>query len=187
MGELGGVENTRALGANGEISILLVGGVWLAIGGVMVSARVVLRVVEIGLFCWMGKDSFDEMLITFVLANFLGGFLVEEDALEAILKVIKKEVVAGFSQQWDQVCNCPPDHFLLDFEWERVIRMIMKEFMGETFPIRHYPKSSSLDERDHDMIHKVVKIRDSIRMSGVNMPIEAREEHFIGNHHYVAL
>ncbi|GJS12730.1 hypothetical protein Tco_0407202 [Tanacetum coccineum] len=42
--------------------------------------------------------SFDEMLITFVLANFLGGFLVEEDALEAILKVIKKGVVADFSQ-----------------------------------------------------------------------------------------
>ncbi|GJX38210.1 hypothetical protein Tco_0251513 [Tanacetum coccineum] len=47
MGELGGVKNTRALGAN---------------------------------------------------SIFLGGFLVEEDALEAILKAIKKGVVAGFAQ-----------------------------------------------------------------------------------------
>ncbi|GKC41006.1 hypothetical protein Tco_1053390, partial [Tanacetum coccineum] len=70
MGELGGVENTRALGAN------------------------------------VGEDSFEEMSMTLVLANFLGGFLVDDEALEAIFLIrIKKEVVAGFSQVSLMCCD----------------------------------------------------------------------------------
>ncbi|GJR50604.1 hypothetical protein Tco_1401125 [Tanacetum coccineum] len=79
--------------------------------------------------------------------NFLGGFLVDDEALEATFFIrIKKEAVAGFSQtllrEWvevglckrlDQGCSCPPDQFLLDFEWERVTKMIPKEFEGEAF------------------------------------------------------
>ncbi|GJW39801.1 hypothetical protein Tco_0065646 [Tanacetum coccineum] len=48
-GSLGGVENTSARGANGEASGLI-WGVWLMIGGVIDSAGVVLRVVEMRLF-----------------------------------------------------------------------------------------------------------------------------------------
>nr|GEU74099.1 hypothetical protein [Tanacetum cinerariifolium] len=53
--------------------------------------------------------------------------------------------------------------------------------------IKHSPKSSSLGERDHDVIHKVVKIRDGIRMSGADMLKEAYGEHSIRKNHHVAL
>nr|GEZ54661.1 hypothetical protein [Tanacetum cinerariifolium] len=43
-----------------------------------------------------GEDSFDEMSITSVLGIFLGGFLVEEFALEVNEIVIKKKVGDGF-------------------------------------------------------------------------------------------
>ncbi|GJZ02112.1 hypothetical protein Tco_0520073, partial [Tanacetum coccineum] len=46
-----------------------------------------------------GEDSIEEMSMTFVLANFLRGFLVDDEALEAIFLIrMKKEVVDGFSQ-----------------------------------------------------------------------------------------
>ncbi|GKD24748.1 hypothetical protein Tco_1230962, partial [Tanacetum coccineum] len=48
------------------------------------SARVVLRVVRMELFSRIGEDSFEEMSMTLVLANFLGGFLVVDEALEFI-------------------------------------------------------------------------------------------------------
>nr|GEV85245.1 hypothetical protein [Tanacetum cinerariifolium] len=119
---------------------------------------------------------------------FLGGFLVEEDALEAILKVIKNKVLAGFSRvlmcydgdsklktkQLDQGCNCPPDHFLLDFEWERVTKMNPKGLRARNFSINHYPTHLPFGEKDHDMVHKMMDIRDSIGMGGVDMSIETR-------------
>ncbi|GJW53837.1 hypothetical protein Tco_0097922 [Tanacetum coccineum] len=75
MGELGRVENTRALGANGETLIV-------------------------------GEDSIEEMSMTFVLANFLRGFLVDDEALEAIFLIrMKKEVVDGFSQIYETKAN----------------------------------------------------------------------------------
>ncbi|GKE34840.1 hypothetical protein Tco_1454162 [Tanacetum coccineum] len=40
----------------------------------------------------IGEDSFDDILMTFVLASFLGGFLVDEEALEAILDGELKEI-----------------------------------------------------------------------------------------------
>nr|GFA08024.1 hypothetical protein [Tanacetum cinerariifolium] len=46
--------------------------------------RVVLRVVGMKLFPWSGDDSLDDMSLMLVLATFLSGFLVEEEALEAI-------------------------------------------------------------------------------------------------------
>nr|GEW94632.1 MAK10-like protein [Tanacetum cinerariifolium] len=58
---------------------------------------------------------------------------------------------------------------------------------GEAFFIGFDSKSSSLGERDHDVIHKVVKVRDSIRMSGTNMLIEAGEKNSIGKCHNIAL
>ncbi|GJZ86780.1 hypothetical protein Tco_0658390 [Tanacetum coccineum] len=57
MGELGGVENTSALGVNGDAS--------------------------------MGEDSFEDMSMTLVLAIFLKGFLVDDEALEVILEKIR--------------------------------------------------------------------------------------------------
>ncbi|GJW95822.1 hypothetical protein Tco_0175494 [Tanacetum coccineum] len=57
MGELGGVENTSALGVNGDAS--------------------------------MGEDSFEDMSMTLVLAIFLRGFLVDDEALEVILEKIR--------------------------------------------------------------------------------------------------
>nr|GFC89254.1 hypothetical protein [Tanacetum cinerariifolium] len=47
--------------------------------------------------------------------------------------------------------------------------------------------SLSLSKRDHDVVYKVVKIRDGIRMSGADMLKEACEEHSIGKNHYIAL
>ncbi|GJT98578.1 hypothetical protein Tco_1094096 [Tanacetum coccineum] len=90
----GGVEKTRALGASGDTSISWVGIAWLVIGEGMVRARVVSRVVFMGLF-WMGEDSFDEMSMTLVLGIFLGGYLEEELALKAIKRMIKKRIRAG--------------------------------------------------------------------------------------------
>ncbi|GKA97893.1 hypothetical protein Tco_0825787 [Tanacetum coccineum] len=40
---------------------------------------------------WIGDNSFEEISMMFVLAIFLGGFLVEEDALEAIFEGEQKE------------------------------------------------------------------------------------------------
>ncbi|GJS97688.1 hypothetical protein Tco_0804656 [Tanacetum coccineum] len=54
----------------------------------------------------VGEDSFEEMSMTFVVANFLGGFLVDDESLEAIfLRRIKKEVVNGFSQVSFMCCD----------------------------------------------------------------------------------
>ncbi|GJR35198.1 hypothetical protein Tco_1210882 [Tanacetum coccineum] len=47
-------------------------------------ARVVVIVVGMWLFSWSVNDSLDEMSMMLVRATFLGGFLVEEEALEAI-------------------------------------------------------------------------------------------------------
>ncbi|GJR04466.1 hypothetical protein Tco_0527450 [Tanacetum coccineum] len=66
--------------------VSLVGGVWLSIGGVMVSAGVV----GMELF-WIGDESFDEISITLILGIFVGGFLVEEYVLDTILRVIREE------------------------------------------------------------------------------------------------
>nr|GEU32356.1 hypothetical protein [Tanacetum cinerariifolium] len=85
-------------------------------------------------------------------------------------------------RQLDQWCNCPPNHFLLDLEWERVTKMIRKEFDGVAFILQSLSYASCL--RDHDVVHKV---RDSKWIGGVNIPIEASEEHSIGKHHHVAL
>ncbi|GJY33274.1 hypothetical protein Tco_0417743 [Tanacetum coccineum] len=105
-----------------------------------------------------------EMSITLFLAIFLGGFLVDDEALVAIFEEIKedfereraaavKKVTKEFEHpfgllefwrfssgnKWklvhvdnqNQGCNCPlDDHFLFGFEWERVTRMIPKEFKG---------------------------------------------------------
>ncbi|GKE29550.1 hypothetical protein Tco_1444934 [Tanacetum coccineum] len=38
------------------------------------------------LFSQSGEDSFDDISMTLVLASFLGGFLVDEEALEAIFE-----------------------------------------------------------------------------------------------------
>ncbi|GJV49061.1 hypothetical protein Tco_1439273 [Tanacetum coccineum] len=130
-------------------------------------------------------DSFDEMSITFVLANFLRGFLVEEDALKASLKVINE---GSYGWEWDRVCNCPPSQFLvLDKEWERVIWMILKEFVGEAFFFGFDSKSLSLSEGDYDVIGKMVKIRDGIRMRGADMLIQTSKENSIGKCHNIVL
>ncbi|GJU71121.1 ribonuclease H-like domain-containing protein [Tanacetum coccineum] len=122
-------------------------GVWLMFGGAIDNARVVLRVVGMRLFSWSGEDSFEEMSMTLLLVIFLGGFFMDEEALEAILKEIKGglEVV------------------------------LLRSFGGVRTVIR-----------DLDVVHKVVNIRDSKRMGGMNMPIEACEEHSTRKHHEVA-
>ncbi|GJW79250.1 hypothetical protein Tco_0140932 [Tanacetum coccineum] len=63
-----------------------VGSVWLAFGGVSDNARVVVIVAAMRLFSQSGEDSFDDISMTLVLASFLGGFLVDEEALEAIFE-----------------------------------------------------------------------------------------------------
>ncbi|GJW19419.1 hypothetical protein Tco_0026855 [Tanacetum coccineum] len=73
-GELGGVEKTRALGARGDIITSWVKMVWLIVGGGII-----------------GDDSFDEILMKSVLAIFIGGFWVEELALDAMRVMIKEE------------------------------------------------------------------------------------------------
>ncbi|GJT41227.1 gag-pol polyprotein [Tanacetum coccineum] len=39
-------------------------------------------------------------------------------------------IILGDVRQLDQGCNSPPDQFLIDLEWERVTKMIPKEFEG---------------------------------------------------------
>nr|GEX47786.1 hypothetical protein [Tanacetum cinerariifolium] len=60
-------------------------------------------------------------------------------------------------------------------------------FEGEVFSINHEPMCSSLDERNHDMVHKVVCIGCKERLNGENMPIKASEEHSIWKHQQVTL
>ncbi|GKB89577.1 hypothetical protein Tco_0961849, partial [Tanacetum coccineum] len=127
--------------------------------------------------------------------HFLWRILVEELSLEAIEREIKKEVRVGYSQvlmsqdgdnklklrsnkkkqeiyllewvevdqcrRWYQECSCSPDHLLLlDGEWER---------------------------GNHDMIHKIVKVCDSIRVRGANMLKESSEKHSIKKCHNITL
>ncbi|GJZ70602.1 hypothetical protein Tco_0634453 [Tanacetum coccineum] len=54
------------------------------VGGERDNARVGVRVVGMGLFPWIRDASFDDMSMMVVFSSFLGGFLVEEDALETI-------------------------------------------------------------------------------------------------------
>nr|GEX94070.1 hypothetical protein [Tanacetum cinerariifolium] len=46
--------------------------------------------------------------------------------------------------------------------------------------------SSSLGERNHEMIYEEVYVGDSNRLGGEDKPIEASEEHSIGKYHQVA-
>ncbi|GKC09954.1 hypothetical protein Tco_1001564, partial [Tanacetum coccineum] len=93
-GELGGVEKVKALGDNGIMSGSRVRVVWMEVGGQVVSARVVSRVVlgfvfvgwEVFERCfWMGELSLEDMSMKSVLGIFFGGFWVEELALDAIM------------------------------------------------------------------------------------------------------
>ncbi|GKD30276.1 hypothetical protein Tco_1241054 [Tanacetum coccineum] len=98
--ELSRVEKVKALGANGLMSGSRVRVVWIEVGGGVVSARVVLRVV-LGLvinavlvmlrgweafvrWFWMGELSLEEISMKSVRGIFFGGFWVKELALEAI-------------------------------------------------------------------------------------------------------
>ncbi|GKA12254.1 hypothetical protein Tco_0691800 [Tanacetum coccineum] len=76
------VEDHPKRSSKGAVQVLIV-------GEEIVRARVVFRVVFMGWF-WMGEDSFDERSMKSVLSIFLGGFWVEELALEAI-KMMTKE------------------------------------------------------------------------------------------------
>ncbi|GKE23388.1 hypothetical protein Tco_1434900 [Tanacetum coccineum] len=58
--------------------------VQVRVSGVSDKARVVVIVVGMWLFSWSVNDFMDEMSMMLVRATFLGGFLVEEEALEAI-------------------------------------------------------------------------------------------------------
>ncbi|GJY70286.1 hypothetical protein Tco_0473989 [Tanacetum coccineum] len=98
--ELGRVEKVKALGANGVMSGSRVRVVWIEVGGGVVSARVVSRVV-LGLvmkvvlvmlrgweafvrWFWMGELSLEDISIKLVCGIFFEGFWVEELALKAI-------------------------------------------------------------------------------------------------------
>ncbi|GJV37259.1 hypothetical protein Tco_1409736 [Tanacetum coccineum] len=70
----GGVDKTRALGARGDTLVPLDWIVWLIVGGGIVRARVVSRVVFRGCevlmeWVWMGEDSFDERSMKSVLGE----------------------------------------------------------------------------------------------------------------------
>ncbi|GJT48217.1 zinc finger BED domain-containing protein RICESLEEPER 2-like protein [Tanacetum coccineum] len=94
------VEKVKALGANGDMSGSRVGVVWIEVGGGIVRARVVSRVV-LGLLMkvmllvlrgwevfvrwfWIGELSLEKMSMKSVRGIFFGGFWVEELALEAM-------------------------------------------------------------------------------------------------------
>ncbi|GJS40102.1 hypothetical protein Tco_0565145 [Tanacetum coccineum] len=55
--------------------------------GFRIGTKSTISPIEVG--SWIGDNAFEEISIMFVLAIFLGGFLVEEDALEAIFEEIK--------------------------------------------------------------------------------------------------
>ncbi|GKC64346.1 hypothetical protein Tco_1096944, partial [Tanacetum coccineum] len=73
----------------------------MGLKGGMVVVEVVVKWNDGGIGKGEVVDSFDEMSITFVLANFLRGFLVEEDALKAILKVINEGSYGWFFSSFD--------------------------------------------------------------------------------------
>ncbi|GJS79880.1 hypothetical protein Tco_0729761 [Tanacetum coccineum] len=100
----------------GKSSGLFKNGIWLAFGGVRDKARVVVRVVGMRLFSWSGDDSLDDMSMMLVLATFLGGFLVEEEALEAIFGDEQRSFCLYFKGEtvlsgWvdPSICPCPVD------------------------------------------------------------------------------
>ncbi|GJX85308.1 hypothetical protein Tco_0336082 [Tanacetum coccineum] len=73
----------------------------LIIGGGIVRARVVSRLMFMGMF-WIGEDSFDERSMKSVLGIFLGGFWVKELALD-VMEMMLKEMFLGlinFSFGW---------------------------------------------------------------------------------------
>ncbi|GKC14575.1 hypothetical protein Tco_1011357 [Tanacetum coccineum] len=134
------VEIVKALGANGNMSGSRVGVVWMKVGGGIVRARVVSRVVlglvmkvvlmvlrGWGLFVrrfWMGELSLEEMLMKSVRGIFFGGFWVEELALEAIETLLLRWVEVGSCKEWVQECSCSRDHSPpLGEELEKAIRM----------------------------------------------------------------
>ncbi|GKA86291.1 hypothetical protein Tco_0808002 [Tanacetum coccineum] len=78
------------------------------------------------LFSWSGDDSLDEMSMNLVQAIFLSGFLVEKEALEAIL--------GGKLMSWSYTSSgigsesCQPGRFLLDLEVEIELKRRMRMF-----------------------------------------------------------
>ncbi|GKC44110.1 hypothetical protein Tco_1061832 [Tanacetum coccineum] len=104
---LGDVEKVKALGANGVMSGSRVRVVWMEVGGGIIRARVVSRVV-LGLvmkvmlvvlrgwevfvrWFWMGELLLEEMSMKSVHGIFFGGFWVKELALEAMKYDIQDE------------------------------------------------------------------------------------------------
>ncbi|GJR61818.1 hypothetical protein Tco_1503980 [Tanacetum coccineum] len=82
--EVGGVVKISSRGVRGVGSVGCEASSWSAIGEVMDKVSVVVSGVAMWLF--EGDVSFEEMSMMLVRATFLGGFLVEDEALEVILK-----------------------------------------------------------------------------------------------------
>nr|GEX64547.1 hypothetical protein [Tanacetum cinerariifolium] len=162
--------------------------IWLPIGGERDNARVVARVVGMRFFSWSGKDSLDDMSMMLVLAIFLGGFLVEEEALEAFFggEQMRTGIHGTFCRK-DQGCTCQPDQFVLELEleMEMMMMMILRMFEGEVFFRQPRTYVPTIRERNHDMVHNVLSIGYGAQLNGENMPIKASEEYSIGKHHQV--
>ncbi|GKB10521.1 hypothetical protein Tco_0844444 [Tanacetum coccineum] len=121
-------------------------------------------VVLIGMF-WIEEDSFDERSMKSVPGTFLGGFWVEELALEAKRVMIKERILSSL---------------FADFRRSR-------SWKARPFSTWHDPEDSLFGERDHHVIHKIVIIREGMRMSDANMLKKSSEKHSIGKSHIGAL
>ncbi|GJZ57938.1 reverse transcriptase domain-containing protein [Tanacetum coccineum] len=87
-----------------------------------------------------GENSFEEMSITLFLDNFLRGFLVDDESLEAIFEEIKEDFEAGFLKFCEQVglagdLGSTNDVLIPLFEDEETYKMgkpTMEEYMTKT-------------------------------------------------------
>ncbi|GJT05104.1 hypothetical protein Tco_0839566 [Tanacetum coccineum] len=210
MSEFGGVENTSARGANGDASIGRVGGVWLSIGGVMVSARVVSRVVGMEFFVeWERIHLKKVIIILFMKLDLKANYPKQEKAYcgtgsgETIGSIelantaqgigcssqkilLLRWAKVGSCRQSDQGCNYPPDHFLvLDEEWERVTKIIPKGFEGEAFSHKPLSYAPSLwvilvSRKAYDIFAK-----DSLPLFEVKLDFEAQHLKGIKNNDFL--
>ncbi|GJR99801.1 hypothetical protein Tco_0316310 [Tanacetum coccineum] len=140
-------EKVKALGANGDVSGSRVGVVWMEVGGGLVRARVVSRVV-VGVM----------QVVLVVLRGwevFVRWFWMGELSLEEMLM---KLVEVGSCKEWDQDCSCLQDHSLGE-ELEKVNWMTRSwkelELGDEAFSLILESEDSFLRKRDHHVIYKI--------------------------------
>ncbi|GJT77346.1 hypothetical protein Tco_1044071 [Tanacetum coccineum] len=182
---LRGVEKVRALGANGVIKGSTIGAVWFEVSGGIVSAKVVLMVV-LGFsyeFHWKIGQCSQFWLI------FLEDFELKNKHLMPWVfestRVIRKRCLQVVEEALEQALSLFEFRGFSPFNGRKVVHVV-KWDQECSYPRDHFPLLG-LEERDHDMVHKLEIIGQGEWLFGLDILKNPSEKHGIRESHFATL